>query len=85
LVEAYAWKREVRDTSWRGLRDLCHLLDLELALKRLPPDEHRAVLLHGLLGHTTRVAAMLLDVHRSLLIERYKDGLAHLTTSMNGG
>lgn len=84
MVETYAWKREVRDTSRRGLRVLCHLLDLELALKRLPPDMHRAVLIHGLLGHTTRVAATLLDISRPLLIERYTDGLAHLTTSMNG-
>lgn len=85
MVEGYAELREVKDTTPRGLRHLCSLADLDIAVRQLPPKEYQAVLLHGLLGHTVRAAETLLGISRSTLMQRYLRGLEILTTTINEG
>lgn len=84
LIEGYAELREAKDTTPRGLRFLVTLADLDRAVKRMPPREYQAVLLHGLLGHTVRAAEVLLGVQRSTLDDRYQAGIAWLTNYLNG-
>lgn len=84
LVEGYAELREAKDTSRFGLRILTLLVDLDRAIRHLPPKQYQAVLLHGLLGHTVRAAETLLGISRPTLIKRYRDGLEFLTDDMNG-
>lgn len=73
----------MKSTS-RGLLILVMLVDLDCAIKHMPPKEYQAVLLHGLLGHILDDAQELLGISRPTLIKRYRDGLEFLTDYMNG-
>lgn len=84
LVDGYLELRGQRSTYGSGLRTLLHLADLERAIRKLPPAEYQAILIHGLLRHTFRDASVVLGVSRSTLYERYESGLSWLAHFLNG-
>lgn len=64
---------------------LVRLLDLKIALRRLPEPLLLAVIVCGVLGYTVRETERVLGVSKSTAQRRYIRGLELLTTTMNGG
>lgn len=74
--EMYAYRHKLK---W-----LVRYCDLDLALRRMPPKEYQAVLLIGLIGHTTRDAGRAMGVSHETMWKRYKRGLEWLAQYLNG-
>lgn len=85
LIENYAPLREVKGTFRVGLNILVMLADLDRAMRRMPPKEYHAILLHGLMRHTIRDAEQRLGVSRSTLQDRYEAGIEWIARFLNEG
>jgi DNA-directed RNA polymerase specialized sigma24 family protein len=86
LVEGYEELREFVDTSSsRGILFLVKLADLSIALRCLSPKEYEAILLHGMIGITTRTTGKLLGVSAQTVSNRYNHGIRSLARHLNGG
>lgn len=80
LVEEWL---ELRESSRPFVR--VRLMDLERCVRHLTLPLRQAVVLHGQLGLSIREVGVLVGVHSSTVLRRYRNGLEQLTTAMNGG
>ena len=78
LVENYLELYELKRKKFIHLR----LLDLQVAIKRLPIVLGQAVVLFGIYGNNLDTVAELLDVSESTVIRRYANGLELLAKRM---
>lgn len=81
LVEGYSELAPVR----HKLKWLVRLCDLDIAIRLMPPKEHQAMLLIGLIGLDTRSAGEALGVSHTTAWKRYRRGLEWITLYLNGG
>jgi hypothetical protein len=77
--------------NYLGLRYLKHrpsihvrLMDLEVAIGRLPRPLFEAVLVYGLLRFTSRAAGEALALSDYAVRKRYREGVEHILYSLNG-
>lgn len=64
---------------------LVRLMDIDRALKVLPPKEREALLLCGQIGLTMRTAGAILGVSAQTMSNRYNHGLGNMARFLNGG
>lgn len=81
LVEEYEELDSLRSRAFFQVR----LMDIDQALKSLPPREYEAVLLCGPIGLTVRTAGALLGVSAQTMSNRYRTGLEKMARYLNGG
>lgn len=82
LIEGYQALREAKSTYGPGLLILAKLTDLDQAIKRMPPKEYHAVLLHGLLDVSGAESHLGYSVRT--LYYRYEAGVQWITDYLNG-
>lgn len=72
--------------SFRGKKAWVHvrLIDVDRALKHLPPAEASAVFLVGICGYTQKHAARVEGVSQATMHRRFMRGLDYLTHYLNG-
>lgn len=66
-------------TNW-----LVRRLDLNIAIRHMPPKEYQAVLLVGLIGLDIRSAGQHMGVSGTTMWRRYRRGLEWLNNYLNG-
>lgn len=82
LVEQYEALKALRDRP--RLNWLVRYVDLNLALRHMPPKYYQAVLLVGLIGLSVQDAGQHFGVSGSTMWRRYRRGLEWLTNHLNG-
>lgn len=85
LVENYPALLHERDTTARGLRALVAVADLKRIWPRLTPDEQEALLVMGMLGQSSREAALYYAKSHEWARKQYGISLENLTYLLNGG
>ena len=78
LVENYLELYELKRKQFIHLR----LLDLQVAIKKLPLKLRQAVVLFGIYGYSVESVAKMLDVSESTVIRRHANGLTLLYERM---
>ena len=81
LVEGYEELRTLRYKAWIHVR----LIDLDRVLRYLPRVYREAIVLHGMVGLTTRAVGELVGASHTAVRKRYIRGLQQLVTRLNGG
>lgn len=82
LVENYEAVKAVCDRM--RLNWVVRRIDLDLALRQMPPKEYQAVLLVGLIGLSVQHAGQLMGASGSTMWRRYRRGLEWLANYLNG-
>lgn len=80
IVEGYEELREVIHKPWIFVR----LMDITRAYAMIPSKLQEAVLLCGLHGMSTRIAAPYAKVSHTAVAKRYVQGLEAMTAILNG-
>ena len=82
LIEGYYLLQVAAERSPTWLVRLC---DVDNAVHALPPKEHQAVLLIGLIGLDTRTVGAALGVSYATAWRRYQRGLEYIVNYLNTG
>jgi DNA-directed RNA polymerase specialized sigma24 family protein len=85
MIGTYEVLRAQANTSPRGMRALISLADLDRALARLSMKHWEVVLVHGLIGLTTREAAEVLHISHVAVGKRFRKGIEDALHYINGG
>lgn len=85
LINEYYELRESKGVYRHGLHVLIVLADLERALRKMPPKEYRAVLVHGLLRVPSREAGQALGVSHMTVQNRMEAGISWIVRYLNEG
>lgn len=85
MVGRYEVLRAQANTSPRGIRALIAIADLDRALARLSMKHWEVVLVHGLIGLTTREAAEVLHISHVAVGKRFRKGVEDALHYINGG
>lgn len=82
LIEGYDLLKVAaeRSPTW-----LVRLIDVGIAIRRLPPKERQAVFLIGLIGFDSRSVGTALGVDFTTAWRRYQRGLEYIVSYLNTG
>lgn len=80
LVDNYMVLRHMKHRSSIHVR----LMDLEVAMRRLPRRQFEAVLVHGILRFRQEIAAESLHLSQQAVSKRYRQGIEQMLYTLNG-
>lgn len=80
LIENYDGLAHLKGKRWLFPR----LVDLEVALAKLPQTAREVLVLHGMNGLSQGGCAAVLGISQQTISRRYRDALVTLTKTING-